>query len=140
MAARRPIPNDDRVLPVRPGDTPKQPPTPSVAHSGWSRVEPELRPTVKLTWLCLVASVPLLSACSAEPRFTLWRTRDGETVKLESGLDRQTCEAKRDRAETEAYAASDQQARMRRELLALGGKPGRPVSQPHYRCRPDGEE
>jgi hypothetical protein len=108
--------------------------------AGWSRVEPELRPTVKLTWVCLVASVPLLSACSAEPRFTLWRTRDGETVKMESGLERHACEAKRDRAEAEAHAASDQQARMRRQLLALGGKPGRPVPQPHYHCRPDAEE
>jgi hypothetical protein len=92
------------------------------------------------TRLCLIASVLLVSACSSEPLFTLWRTRDGETVKLESGLERHACEAKRDRAETEAYAASDQQARMRRELLQLGGKPGRPVAQPHYRCRPDGEE
>jgi hypothetical protein len=111
-----------------------------ILKGGRVLVEHERRVTLKLTWLCLVAGVPLLSGCSAEPRFTLWRTRDGETVKLESGLERSACEAKRDRAEAEAYAASDQQARMRRELLALGGKPGRPVPQPHYRCRPDGEE
>jgi hypothetical protein len=103
-------------------------------------LEHELRATVILAWLCLVTSIPLLGACSAEPRWTLWRTRDGETVRVESCLDRQVCEAKRDRAEIEAHAATDQQARMRRELLALGGKPGRPVDQPHYRCRPDGEE
>jgi hypothetical protein len=89
---------------------------------------------------CLVAGGLVLGACDAEPRFTLWRIRDAETVKVESGLERQACEAKRDRAEAEAYAASDQQARRRRELIALGGTPARPAIQPHYRCRPDGED
>jgi len=49
--------------------------------------------------MLVVVLATLGTACSREPRWTLWETRGNEATKKESGLERQVCETLRDRAE-----------------------------------------
>ena len=90
--------------------------------------------------LRVVLLVALGTACSREPRWTLWETRGNEATKKESGLERQACETLRERAERNEREVVELLARLDRQLVAGGGRPEPQTRLPvTYRCRRDGE-
>jgi hypothetical protein len=87
----------------------------------------------------LILAVVVLAACS-EPRWTLWEVRGQEATKKEAGLERQVCEALRERAERNEQEIVDLFARLDRQLIAAGGRPEPQTRLPiTYGCRRDGE-
>jgi hypothetical protein len=89
---------------------------------------------------CLLCAL-LLVAC-ARDRWTLWEIAGNDARKVEAGLERQTCELLRDRAEQKARGSDALLYDLKRQLVAAGGRLDPSEHQPPhttYRCRRDGE-